>query len=68
MDILFLCVCGCPEAYGVPWPGIRSELQAKLNCSWSSCHGAVETNPTMNHEVVGLLPSLAQWVKDPALP
>ena len=25
------------------------------------------TNPTRNHEVVGLIPSLAQWVKDPAL-
>jgi len=25
------------------------------------------TNPTRNHEVVGLIPALAQWVKDPEL-
>ena len=36
--------------------------------TWSSHHGAAETNPTRNHKVVGLIPGLSQWVKDPGLP
>ena len=40
----------------------------KIVINWSSHHGAAETNLTMNHEVTGLIPGLAQGVKDPVLP
>ena len=30
--------------------------------------GTVEMNPTRNHEVTLLIPGLAQWIKDLALP
>ena len=33
----------------------------------SSHRSAVEVNPTRNHEIVGSIPGLAQWVKDLAL-
>ena len=37
------------------------------NIKRSSCRGSAETNPTRNHEVVGSIPDLTQWVKDLAL-
>ena len=33
----------------------------------SSHRGTAEMNLTRNHEVVGAIPGLTQWVKDPAL-
>ena len=34
----------------------------------SSHHGAAEMNQTGNHVVAGLVPGLAQWVRDLVLP
>ena len=46
------------------------ELWDNIKCTniWSSHCGTAEMDPTRNHEVVGSIPGLAQWVKDPALP
>ena len=40
----------------------------KFKIHKSSCCGAVEMNPTSIHGDEGSIPSLTQWVKDPALP
>ena len=40
-------------------------VSMKTKHSWSSCHGLEVRNPTSIHEDEGLIPCLAQWVKDP---
>ena len=40
----------------------------KKKKAWCSHCGAVEMNPTSNHEVAGLIPGFALWDKDPVLP
>ena len=42
-------------------------FRKEIKPSQSSLRGAAEKNPTRNHEIVGLIPSLTQWVKDPVL-
>ena len=43
-------------------------LLSKNQTFGSSHRGSEETNPTRNHEVVGSIPGLVQWVKDLVLP
>ena len=47
--------------------GRKEGRRKKKKKKWSSPHGAAEKCPTRNHEVVGSIPGLTQWVKDPVL-
>ena len=47
---------------------ILPSMFLKNALSGSSWCGSVVTNPTSIHEETGLIPGLAQWVKDLALP
>ena len=49
------------------YKGIFFFYRIRTNNFRSSHLGTAERNPTRNHEVVGAIPGLTQWVKDPAL-
>ena len=47
----------------------KTDLKTKvIKKDRSSHHGTAEMNLTRNHDVVGSIPGLDQWVKNPALP
>ena len=45
----------------------KKKANVKLNVFGSSHHGSVVMNLTSIHKDAGLMPGLAQWVKDPLL-
>ena len=47
---------------------IKKKKKVKNKQTGSSLCGSVVTNPTSMHEDKGLIPGLAQWVKDLVLP
>ena len=51
-----------PDSVGIR-PFLRG-VALRTGTLGSSRHGAADTNPTRNHGVAGLIPDLAQWVKD----
>ena len=55
-----------PLAWEPPYAaGAAQEIaKSEKNIYWSSHCVAAETNMTRNHEVVGWIPGLPQWVKD----
>ena len=69
--ILFFTYFFCSTAYigyrAMDWLSRIAVPAMLILMVWSSHHGAAEMNPTRNHEVVGSIPGLDQWVKDSVL-
>ena len=66
-----LCVIGIPEGEEKE-KGIENIFEEIMDENFQNAGVLIVaqwlTNPTRNYEVVGLIPGLAQWVKDMALP
>ena len=46
----------------------KEKIEIEKKTGSSHCGSVGLANPTRNHEVVGSIPGLVQWVKDPVLP
>ena len=56
-----------PLALEPPYATRAAQEKAKRQKKKSSRHGTAESNLTRNHETVGSIAGLAQWVEDPVL-
>ena len=57
-----------PYAIGVALEMAKTNKQTNKRNIRRSYYGSVVMNPTSDHKDSGLIPCLAQWVKDLALP